>query len=123
MHPWFSLCSSLFWELQGKGVVKNFQFCLLSLGVMLQFNISNVGYSDIFCSSSISYFPSTTAFLLYSSSTMAPPPPPPTTTTSPYSFFLSFHQYHHPFYLSHLKFSKIFKINHRSVLIDTLNSM
>ena len=33
---WFSLCSSLFWELRGNGVVKNLQFCPLSLGVVLE---------------------------------------------------------------------------------------
>ena len=40
---WFSLCSSLFWELQDNGDLKYLQFCPLRLGVMLEFNISNVG--------------------------------------------------------------------------------
>ena len=35
---WFSLSSSLFWESQDKGVVKNLQFWPWSLGVMLEFS-------------------------------------------------------------------------------------
>ena len=34
---WFSLCPSLFCELRGNGVVKNLQFWLFNLGVMLAF--------------------------------------------------------------------------------------
>ena len=34
---WFSLCSSLFWELRDNGIVKNLHIFPLSLGVMLKF--------------------------------------------------------------------------------------
>ena len=40
---WFSLCSSLFWELGDNGVLKNWQFCPLSW----TFHMSSVGYSDV----------------------------------------------------------------------------
>lgn len=39
---WFSFCLSLFWELRDNGDLKYLQFCPLSLGVILEFNISNV---------------------------------------------------------------------------------
>ena len=42
---WFSLCSSLFWELGNNRVLNNLQFWPSSLGVMLE--LSNVGHWPI----------------------------------------------------------------------------